>query len=130
MPPAPKKQVVVKKKLVMPPTPRIYKPRPPVPTPRTNKQKPPVPAPRTQVKRVDKALKGFTESYEIGIKSNRDPLMQLQHKRKYIGHLLLKTLRLLLGLKFIEALKVTFKKLPDGEIIYKTAYFTSKHKPS
>ena len=78
-------------------TPKTCKPRPPVPAPRTNKQKPPVPAPRTQVKRVDKALKGFTESYEIGIKNNRDPLVQLQHTRKYIGHLLIKTLRLLQG---------------------------------
>ena len=30
------------------------------------------------------------------------------------------------GIKFVEALKVTFTKISDGEIIYKTAYFNSQ----
>ena len=38
---------------------------PPVPKPRI---KPPVPAPRTKIERVANALKGYTMSFEIGIK--------------------------------------------------------------
>ena len=29
------------------------------------------------------------------------------------------------GLKFVETLEVTFAKMSDGEIVYKTAYFNS-----
>ena len=34
------------------------------------------------------------------------------------------------GLKFVETLMVTFKKLAKDEIVYKTAYFNSNLKPS
>ena len=37
----------------------------PVPLPRTKK---PVPLPRTKIEQVTKALKGYTKSFEIGIK--------------------------------------------------------------
>ena len=42
---------------------------PPIPAPRTKKQglKKPVPLPRTIIKETDKALKGYTTSYEISI---------------------------------------------------------------
>ena len=60
------------------PTPRIYKPRPPIPTPRTkqmiNKDKP-VPVPRTKIEQIEKALKGYTTSYEIDIINKKDPLV-------------------------------------------------------
>ena len=51
----------------------------PIPAPRTKKQviKKPVPLPRTIIKETNKALKGYTTSYEISIK-NKDPLIQLQ----------------------------------------------------
>ena len=58
------------------PLPRTKKP---VPAPRTKK---PVPAPRTKIEQVAKALKGYTKSFEIGIKNNKDPLAQLQNTRK------------------------------------------------
>jgi len=32
----------------------------------------------------------------------------------------------MMGLKFVETLKVTFTKILDGEIVYKTAYFSSQ----
>ena len=77
--------------------PRIYKPRPPKPTPRRSvrdmvqdyeeniiqpppefrddykpvplpRTKKPVPLPRTKIEQVDKALKGYAKSFEIGIK--------------------------------------------------------------
>ena len=53
-------------------------------TPRTKKQviKKPVPLPRTKINQTNKALKGYTASYEISIKNDKDPLIQLQSTRK------------------------------------------------
>ena len=95
----------------------------PVPAPRTKK---PVPAPRTKIEQVDKALKGYTKSYEIGIKNDKDPLAQLQNTRKAIEYHIIKILTSMKGLKFVETLRVTFKKLAKDGIVYKTAYFNSK----
>ena len=53
-------------------------PHRPIPPLRTKKQQP-VPAPRTRIGEKRRALKGFTKSYEIGLKSDRDPLVQLQN---------------------------------------------------
>ena len=49
------------------PAPRTMKP---VPAPRTKK---PVPLPRTKIQQTNKALKGFTKSYEINIKNKKRP---------------------------------------------------------
>ena len=142
------------------PTPRTYKPRPPVPTPRKSvkqmakeyeeniilppiefmddykpvpaprtKQhavKKPVPAPRTKIEQTDKALKGYTKSYEISIKNNKDPLAQMQNTRKTIEHHVITLLNEMKGLKYVETLKVTFSKMSDGEIVIKNGYFNSK----
>ena len=54
----------------------------PIPKPRTKK---PVPSPRTTIEQVDKALKGYTKSFEIGIKNNKDTLAQLQNTRKALN---------------------------------------------
>ena len=103
----------------------------PVPAPRTIKPVPalrtkkPVPIPRTKIEQTDKALKGFTKSYEINIKNNKDPLMQLQNTRKAVANHTENILISMKGLKFVETLKVTFTKMSDGEIVYKTAYFNS-----
>ena len=72
------------------------------------------------------ALKGFTKSFEIGIKNNKDPLEQLQNTRKAVEYHIVKILTSMKGLKFVEMLRVTFKKLVKYEIEYKTAYFNSK----
>jgi len=53
----------------------------PIPAPRSKK---PVPTPRTKIEQVDKALKGYTKSYEINIKNNKDPLVQMRNTRKAI----------------------------------------------
>ena len=73
------------------------KPRRPIPTPRKSVKKmvqeyedniilprlefrddyKPVPSPRTKIEQLAKALKGYTKSFEIGIKNNKDPLAQL-----------------------------------------------------
>ena len=84
------------------------------------------PAPMTQIKQVDKALKGHTKSYEIGINNNKNPLEQLQNTRSAIKYHINTLLNELKGLKFVEALKVTFRKVSNDEIIHKTAYFNSK----
>ena len=75
-----------------------------------------------------KALKGYTKSFEIGIKNNKDPLKQLQSTRKGIKFHIENILKSMKGLKFVENLKVTFKKNSKNEIITKTAYFNSKPK--
>ena len=49
----------------------------PIPAPRIRKQQP-VAAPRTKIGEKQRALKGFTKSYEIGLNTDRDALVQLQ----------------------------------------------------
>ena len=94
----------------------------PVPAPRTKK---PVPAPRTIIEQTDKALKGFTKSYNINVKNKKDPLVQLQNTRKAVANHIENILISMKGLKFVETLRVTFTKMSNGEIVYKTAYFNS-----
>ena len=95
----------------------------PVPLPRTKK---PVPLPRTKIEQVTKALKGYTKSFEIDIKNNKDPLAQLQNTRKAIEYHIVSILTSMKGLKFVETFRVTLKKFSKDEIVYKTAYFNSK----
>ena len=95
----------------------------PVPLPRTKK---PVPLPRTRIEEVAKALKGYTKSFEIDIKNNKDPLAQLQNTRKAIENHIISLIGSMKGLKFVETLKVTFKKTVNDKTVYKTAYFNSK----
>ena len=96
---------------------------PPVPLPRTKK---PVPLPRTKIEEVAKALKGYTKSFEINIKNNKDPLAQLQNTRKAIENHIISLIGSMKGLKFVETLKVTIKKTVNDKTVYKTAYFNSK----
>ena len=95
----------------------------PVPLPRTKK---PVPLLRTRIEEVAKALKGYTKSFEIDIKNNKDPLAQLQNTRKAIENQIISLIGSMKGLKFVETLKVTFKKTVNDKTVYKTAYFNSK----
>ena len=97
----------------------------PVAAPRMIKK--PVPAPRTIIQETNKALKGFTKSYEINIKNSKDPLMQLQNTRKAVAIHIEKILKSMKGLKFVETLRVTFEKQTGREEkIIKTAYFNSQ----
>ena len=101
----------------------------PIPSPRTKKTislPKPVPLPRTRIEETDKALKGYTASYKIGIKHNTDPLLQLQNTRIAVEHHIKKALSAMKGIKFNETLKVTFWKPQDDGWIYKSAYFNSK----
>ena len=97
----------------------------PVPAPRTYKPRRPIPTPRTKIEQTDKALKGYTKSYEINIKNNKDPLAQMQNTRKAIEHRVITLLNEMKGLKYVETLKVTFEKISADEIVEKSAYFNS-----
>ena len=83
---------------------------------------------KIKINEKSKALKGYTKSFEIGIKNNKDPLKQLQSTRIGIKANIESILKSMKGLKFVENLKVTFKKNSKNEIITKTAYFNSKPK--
>ena len=96
----------------------------PTPAPRTKKVKP-VPLPRTKINQTDEAMKGYTKSYEISIKNDKDPLVQLQNTRKAAAFHISSILTSMKGLKFVESLRVTFTKISDGETINKTVYFFS-----
>ena len=96
----------------------------PIPAPRTKKQQP-VSVPRTRIGEKRRALKGFTKSYEIGLKSDRDALVQIQNTRLAISRLFGTILNEIKGFKCVETLKVTFVKKKDDDID-KTAYFNSR----
>ena len=85
-------------------------------------------AKKIKINETAKALKGFTKSFEINIKNNKDPSAQLQNTRIAINKHITKIIESMKGLKFVENLKVTFKKYSKNEIITKTAYFNSKPK--
>ena len=82
------------------------------------KQQPAVPAPRTRIGEKRSALKGFTKSYEIGLKSDRDALVQLQNMRLAHSRLFNVILNEIKGFKFVETLKVTFVKRKDMSTIF------------
>ena len=110
------------------PKPRTKKPlQAPIPTPRTKKQtlEKPVPEKRTIITQVEKALKGYTQSFEVELRDEKDPLVQLQNTRKGIESHIKDILTPMKGIKYIETLKVRFEKLSGDEIVFKTAYFNS-----
>ena len=80
----------------------------------------------TQIKETDRALKGYTKSYEINIINKKNPLEQLENTRLTLKNHLETLLNEIKGLKFVETLKATFNKVSNNEIISKTAYFNSK----
>ena len=46
----------------------------------------PIPAPHTKFTETTKALSGYTKSYEVSIKNDEDPLIQLQDTRLAIEY--------------------------------------------
>ena len=100
----------------------------PVPKPRTKKtvSEKPVPKPRTKIEQKNKALKGYVRSIEVAMKSEEDPLEQLQNTRKGIENKLKTLLSEANGFKIVETLTVTFEKTTSkDETTIKTAYFNS-----
>ena len=64
-----------------------------------------MPLPRTKIAETHKALKGFTKSCEIGIKDNKDNLVQLQNTRLAMSRLFDKILNDTKGFKFAVELR-------------------------
>ena len=86
----------------------------------------PIPKPRTKIEQVANALKGYTKSFEIGIKNNKDPLAQLQNTRKAVEYHIVKMLTSMKGLKFVETIKITLKKISNDGTLEKAMFFNSK----
>ena len=99
----------------------------PIPTPRTKKQtsEKPVPKKRTIISQVEKALKGYTQSFDVELREEKDPLVQLQKSRRAIEYLFKNLLVQTKGFKFVETLQVKFVKYSNGKKILKNGYFNS-----
>ena len=64
------------------PLPRTKKPlQAPIPTPRTKKPS----EKRTIISQVEKALKGYTQSFDVELRDKKDPLLQLQKSRRAVS---------------------------------------------
>ena len=107
----------------------------PIPTPKTKKQlqtpipklrtKKPIPEKRTIISQVEKALKGYTQSFEVELRNEKDPLVQLQKSRRAIEYLFNNLLVQTKGFKFVETLQVKFVKYSNNNKILKNGYFNS-----
>ena len=103
--------------------PRTKKPlQAPIPTPRTKK---PVPEKRTIISQVEKALKGYTQSFDVELRDKKDPLLQLQKSRRAVEYLFNNLLVQTKGFKFVETLQVKFVKHSNDKKILKNGYFNS-----
>ena len=101
----------------------------PIPKPRSQKiatKVKPVPEKRTIISQVEKALKGFTQSFDVELRNKIDPLSQLQKSRKAIEYLFNNLLIQTKGFKFVETLQVKFIKYSNAKNIMKNGYFNSK----
>ena len=110
------------------PAPRTKKPlQAPIPTPRTKKQtsEKTVPEKRTFISQVEKALKGYTQSFEVELRNKKDPLVQLQKSRRAIEYLFKNLLIQIKGFKFVETLQVKFIKYSNDKKILKNVFFNS-----
>ena len=99
----------------------------PIPTPRTKKQisEKPIPEKRTIISQVEKALRGYTKSFDIQLRDEKDPLIQSQKTRRAIEHLFKNILVQTKGFKFVETLQVKFVKYSNDKKISKNGYFNS-----
>ena len=87
------------------PLPRTKKPlQAPIPTPRTKKPS----EKRTIISQVEKALKGYTQSFDVELRDKKDPLLQLQKSRRAVEYLFNNLLVQTKGFKFVETLQVKF----------------------
>ena len=109
------------------PAPRTKKPlQAPIPTPRTKKpSEKPFPEKRTIISQVEKALKGYTKSFDVEVRDEKDPLLQLQKSKKAVEYLFNNLLVQTKGFKFVETLQVKFVKHSNDKKILKNGYFNS-----
>ena len=99
----------------------------------------PIPAPRTQksldayipsklpqsISQMQQALEGYTKSFNIELRDNKDPLVQLQKSRKAIEYLFNNQLKIFKGFKYVETLQVKFIKFSNGQKTEKNGFFKS-----
>ena len=106
----------------------------PIPLPRTKKtSQAPIPTPRTKkpsekrtiISQVEKALKGYTQSFDVELIDKKDPLLQLQKSRRAVEYLFNNLLVQTKGFKFVETLQVKFVKHSNDKKILKNGYFNS-----
>ena len=95
--------------------------------PRTKKMAP-VPTQRTQITEVARAFKGYNKSYEVGIKNETDPLIQMSSTRLAIAHFMKQLLTQMKGIKFIETLTIYFEQQKGNQTVSRIGYFNSKPK--
>ena len=99
------------------------KPSQPIPAPDASK---PIPKKRTIIAQIQQALQGFTKSFDIELRDNKDPLVQLQESRKAIEYLFNNQLKITKGFKYVETLQVKFIKFSNGQKTEKNGFFNSK----
>ena len=85
----------------------------------------PVPEKRTIISQVEKALKGYTQSFDVELRDKKDPLVQSQKSRTAVEYLFKNLLVQTKGFKFIETLQVKFVKYSNYKKILKNGYFNS-----
>ena len=101
------------------PLPRTKKPsQAPIPTPRTKKpSEKPVPEKRTIISQIEKALKNYTQSFDVELRDKKDPLLQSQKSRRAVEYLFNNLLVQTKGFKFVETLQVKFIKYSNDRKI-------------
>ena len=100
----------------------------PIPKPRTQKSIDAyIPSKLTQsISQMQQALEGYTKSFNIELRVNKDPLVQLQKSRKAIEYLFNDQLKIFKGFKYVETLQVKFIKFSNGRKTEKNGFFNSK----
>ena len=112
---------------IISPPPQFRDDHKPIPAPRTKKQtsEKPIPEKRTIISQVEKALKGYTQSFDVELRDKKDPLLQLQKSRRAVEYLFNNLLVQTKGFKFVETLQVKFVKHSNDKKILKNGYFNS-----
>ena len=85
-----------------------------------------IPQKRTIITKMQQALEGYTKSFNIELRDNKDPLVQLQKSRKDIEYLFNNQLKIFKGFKYVETLQVKFIKFSNGRKTEKKWIFQFK----
>ena len=110
--------------------------------PKSTRKPPPIPQvedhiinmPVPKIRELNRALKGHAKSYGIELQENLNPLNHFTKTKELVESHLENLLKEMKGFKFIETLKITFRKDNiDSETrkrvsTYKTAFFNGKAK--
>ena len=85
-----------------------------------------IPQKRTIITKMQQALEGYTKSFNIELRDNKDPLVQLQKSRKAIEYLFNNQLKIFKGFKYVGTLQVKFVKFSNGQKTEKMAFLIQK----